>query len=101
MAAEPENPSQAIDMMVPVTTVHIALMVALAMLAVLTIVWGSILSRRRRNAERQVQENFEVAEEHGATCRPTVSSDGTKVATPSADVPEAPSGAADASRLRS
>lgn len=95
MAAKPENPSQAIDLMVPITAVHIALMVALAVLAVLTIVWGSILVRRRRNAEKQVQENFEVAEEHGATHAPTVSADGTEVATLSADVPEAPAGVRD------
>ncbi|WP_242138648.1 helix-hairpin-helix domain-containing protein [Sphingomonas sp. TREG-RG-20F-R18-01] len=88
MAATPDNPNQAIDFMVPITTVHVALMVVLAVLAVATIVWGSMLARRRRNARKQVQENFEVAEAHGATHEPTVSADGTEVATLSSDVPE-------------
>ncbi|WP_242186220.1 hypothetical protein [Sphingomonas sp. CARO-RG-8B-R24-01] len=96
MAATPDNPNQAIDFMVPITTVHVALMVVLAVLAVATIVWGSMLARRRRNARKQVQENFEVAEAHGATHEPTVSADGTEVATLSSDVPERPSGPAEA-----
>lgn len=90
MAATPENPNQAIDLMLPITTVHLTLMIVLAVLAVATIVWGSILVRRRKNARKQVEANFEVAEAHGATHEPTVSADGTQVATPSDDVPEEP-----------
>jgi len=90
MAASPENPNQAIDFMMPITTVHVALMVVLAVLAVATIVWGSTLARRRRNAAKQVERNFEIAEANGATQEPSVSPDGTQVATPSEDVPERP-----------
>ncbi|RZM10430.1 MAG: hypothetical protein EOP67_68465, partial [Sphingomonas sp.] len=90
MAASPENPNQAIDFMLPITTVHVVLMVVLAVAAIATIVWGSMLARRRKNAQKQVEENFEVAEAHGATSQPTVSADGTEVATVSSDVPEAP-----------
>ncbi|WP_010160947.1 helix-hairpin-helix domain-containing protein [Sphingomonas sp. PAMC 26617] len=90
MAASPENPNQAIDFMLPITTVHVALMVVLAIAAVATIIWGSMLARRRKNAEKQVEKNFEVAEAHGATHEPSVSADGTQVATMSADVPERP-----------
>ena len=90
MAATPDNPNQAIDFMVPITTAHIILMIVLAVAAVATIIWGSTLARRRRNARKQVAENFETAEAHGATHEPTVSSDGTQVATLSDDVPEDP-----------
>ena len=90
MAATPDNPNQAIDFMVPITTAHIILMIVLAVAAVATIIWGSTLARRRRNARKQVAENFETAEAHGATHEPTVSSDGTQVATLSDDVPKDP-----------
>ena len=90
MAATPDNPNQAIDFMVPITTAHIILMIVLAVAAVATIIWGSTLARRRRNARKQVAENFETAEAHGATHEPTVSSDGTQVATLSDDVLEDP-----------
>jgi len=90
MAATPENPNQAIDFMMPITTVHVALMVVLAVLAVATIVWGSRLARRRKHAAKQVERNFEIAEANGATQEPTVSADGTQVAPLSEDVPKRP-----------
>ena len=90
MAATPENPNQAIDFMMPITTVHVVLMVVLAVLAVATIVWGSTLARRRRNATKQVERNFEIAEANGATQEPSVFADGTQAATLSEDVPERP-----------
>lgn len=90
MAATPENPNQAIDFMMPITTAHVALMVVLAVLAVATIVWGSILVRRRKGAAKQVERNFEIAEANGATHEPTVSPDGTQVTTLSEDVAEQP-----------
>jgi predicted flap endonuclease-1-like 5' DNA nuclease len=72
MASGPQNPNQAIDVMGPITTVHIVLMAALAIAAVLAIWWGTVLRRRRAEAETQVDEDFAIAEEHGATTPATV-----------------------------
>lgn len=87
MAAAPQNPEQAIDLMSGVTFTHMVLMAALAFAALLVIWWGATLRRRRKRAERQVVENFEVAEEHGATSEPATHVGGEGVATRSADVP--------------
>lgn len=89
MAAAPQNPNQAIDAMVPVTAAHVVLMALLALAALLTIWWGSVLYRRRKRAAAQVRENFEVAEAHGATTEPAATVPDAQTATLSADVPEA------------
>jgi predicted flap endonuclease-1-like 5' DNA nuclease len=88
MSSGPQNPNQAIDVMTPITVGHVILMIVLA-LAALAIIWyGTILHRRRKAAQQQVDENFAVAEEHGATNEPTTASlDGP--ADVSADVPVA------------
>ena len=88
MASAPQNPTEAIDAMGAVTTVHLVLLALLALAAVLTIWWGSVLYRRRKTATRQVRENYETAEAHGATCEPTESTPGAETATISADVPD-------------
>ena len=77
MAAGPQNPNQAIDVMVPITVTHVVLMIVLAVLVIAGIWWGTVLQRRRKAAQTQVDEDFAVAEEHGATTQPTaLSSDG-------------------------
>ena len=95
MAAGPQNPNQAIDVMGPITVTHVILMAALALAAIAAIWYGAILRRRRAAAQEQVDENFETAREHGATHEPTaVSIDATP--TLSDDVPEADVGVATA-----
>jgi len=77
MAAAPQNPSQAVDMMAPITITHVILMIVLAAAALAAIWWGTVLRRRRAAAQEQVEENFAIAERHGATTEPTaISSDG-------------------------
>uniref|UniRef100_UPI0035CA7950 helix-hairpin-helix domain-containing protein n=1 Tax=uncultured Sphingomonas sp. TaxID=158754 RepID=UPI0035CA7950 len=88
MSSGPQNPNQAIDVMTPITITHVILMVALAVAALAIIWWGTILHRRRKAAQEQVDENFAVAEEHGATNEPSTETlDGA--AKVSADVPQA------------
>lgn len=84
MAADPQNPNQAIDMMSTITVMHVALMAVLALAMIATIWWGTKLARRRRDAQKQVDEDFAIAEKHGAVTQPTVSID--DVTTVSADV---------------
>ncbi len=92
MSSGPQNPNQAIDVMVPITVSHVILMIVLAAAAVAILWYGTLLHRRRKNAEKQVEENFAVAEEHGATAAPgTASIDGTPAV--SSDVPGAADGA--------
>ena len=95
MAAAPQNPSQAIDMMTPITVTHVILMIALALAAVAIIWWGIVLRRRRAAAQEQVEENFEIAREHGATTEPTATMDAPIEV--SADVPE---GASDLNQIK-
>jgi predicted flap endonuclease-1-like 5' DNA nuclease len=88
MSSGPQNPNQAIDVMTPITVGHVILMIALALAALAVIWWGTILHRRRKKAQAQVDENFAVAEEHGATNEASAASlDGT--AAVSDDVPVA------------
>lgn len=87
MSSGPQNPNQAIDVMVPITVSHVILMVALAAAAIAILIYGTIIARRRRNAAKQVEENFAIAEEHGATAEPgTASINGTPAV--SSDVPK-------------
>lgn len=72
MASGPQNPNQALDLMGPITTVHVVLMAALAIAAVLAIWWGTVLRRRRAEAESQVEDDFAAAEKHGAITPATV-----------------------------
>jgi predicted flap endonuclease-1-like 5' DNA nuclease len=72
MSSGPQSPNQAIDMVGPITVTHIVLMAALALAAILAIWWGTVLRRRRAEAEQQMEEDFTVAEEHGATTPATV-----------------------------
>lgn len=88
MAAQPQNPEQAIDLMGPITITHLVLMLALAAAAILVIWYGALLRRRRKRAEAQVEDNFEVAEEKGATAQAATSVDAQGIATRSADVPQ-------------
>ncbi|WP_242152127.1 hypothetical protein [Sphingomonas sp. BAUL-RG-20F-R05-02] len=67
-----QHSTASIDLMGPITMVHIVLMIVLAAAAILIIWWGSVLRRRRRQADRQVAENREIAEEAGATAPPAV-----------------------------
>ena len=94
MAAVPQNPQQAIDVMSSVTLTHVALMLALALAAILIIWWGAVLRHRRKVAQQQVEHDFKVAEEKGATAAPAESVDAEGVATPSADVPQPARGSA-------
>lgn len=82
------NTTHAIDMMSAITVTHVVLMVALGIAALGILWWGTVLHRRRKAAQEQVDRDFAVAEEHGATSEPTaVSSDGAVGL--SADVPSA------------
>ena len=77
MAASPQNPNQAVDMMVPITITHVVLMLVLAVLAIVGIWWGTVLRRRNAAAQKRMAEDFAIAEAHGATTEPTaISSDG-------------------------
>lgn len=87
MASGPQNPNQAIDVMVPITIAHVIVMAALAIAALLAIWWGAVLHRRRRAAEQQVDRDFAVAEQHGATRPATVEGLGGKAVTPPAEAP--------------
>jgi len=69
-----QHSTASIDAMGAISTVHIALMVVLAIAAILVIWWGSVLRRRRRQADEQVAENREIAEDAGATAPPAVGS---------------------------
>jgi predicted flap endonuclease-1-like 5' DNA nuclease len=69
-----QHSTASIDLMGPITTVHIVLMIVLAAAAILVIWWGSVLRRRRRDADREVAENREIAQEAGATAPPAVES---------------------------
>lgn len=82
----PQNPNQAIDVMAPITILHVALMAALVLAAFAVIWWGTVQHRRRKAAERQVERDFAVARDHGATTVPGAESvEGPP--TLSADVP--------------
>ncbi|MFA6123070.1 MAG: helix-hairpin-helix domain-containing protein [Sphingomonas sp.] len=72
MSSGPQSPNQAIDIVGPITVTHVVLMAALALAAILAIWWGTVLRRRRAEAEQQMEEDFTVAEEHGATTPATV-----------------------------
>lgn len=94
MAAGPQNPNQAIDMMVPITVTHVILILVLAVLAIAGIWWGTVLRRRNAAAQQQMAEDFAVAEEHNATTEPTaVSSDGAVSDVRAEPVAEAPAAA--------
>ena len=86
MAAAPQNPNEAVDMMVPITITHVILMAVLAALVIAGIWWGTVLRRRRKAAQKQVDEDFAVAEQHGATTQPTAVSSDSAVS----DVPTEP-----------
>jgi len=86
-----QHSTASIDLMGPITIVHIVLMIVLAAAAILIIWWGSVLRRRRRQADRQVAENREIAEEAGATAPPAVESPmGSDVPATSRREPERP-----------
>ncbi|CAN5330206.1 hypothetical protein BH10PSE15_BH10PSE15_18430 [soil metagenome] len=87
-----QHSTAAIDMMGPITVVHIVLMIVLAAAAIAVIWWGGVLRRRRRGAEDQVAHNREVAEEAGATAPPAVQS-GLSEDAPATAVPAAPESA--------
>ena len=87
MAAGPQNPNQAIDVMGPITVTHVILMAVLAFATIAAIWYGAVLRRRRNAAAEQVDENFETAREHGATHEPTAVSINTAPIL-SDDVPE-------------
>ncbi|WP_353203852.1 hypothetical protein [Sphingomonas sp.] len=91
MAAGPQNPNQAVDMMVPITITHVVLMLILAALAIAAILWGTVLRRRNAAAKKQMTEDFAMAEAHGATTEPTaVSSDGAISDVPAEPATDAP-----------
>ncbi len=91
MAAGPQNPNDAVDMMVPITITHVILMLILAVAVIVGIWWGMVLKRRRDAAQKQMEADFAIAEEHGATTRPTaLSSDGAVSDTPGEPVANAP-----------
>ena len=91
MAAGPQNPNQAVDMMVPITITHVVLMLILAVLAIAAILWGTVLRRRNAAAKQQMAEDFATAEAHGATTEPTaISSDGAVTDIPAVPVPDVP-----------
>jgi len=69
-----QHSTASIDAMGAISTVHIVLMVLLAIAAILVIWWGRVLRRRRREADEQVAENREIAEEAGATAPPSIES---------------------------
>jgi predicted flap endonuclease-1-like 5' DNA nuclease len=69
-----QHSTASIDFMGSITIVHIVLMAVLAAAAILVIWYGSVLRRRRREADRQVAENREIAEEAGATAPSAVES---------------------------
>jgi len=69
-----QHSTASIDAMGAISTVHIVLMIVLAVAAILVIWWGAVLRRRRREADEQVAENREIAEDAGATAPPTVES---------------------------
>ncbi len=85
MTVDPQHTNQAIDTMSAITVTHIVLMGVLAALALAAIWWGATLARRRKDARKQVDENFATAEKHGAVTQPTASID--DATTLSADVP--------------
>lgn len=94
MSSGPQNPNQAIDVMTPITIGHVILMIVLALAAVAIIWYGTILHRRRKAAREQVDANFTVAEEHGATSEPsTASLDGTAPVSDDVPVARAPDAA--------
>lgn len=88
MAADPQHTNQAIDIMGPITVTHVVLMALLAIAMIAAIWWGTILAHRRKAAQKQVDENFAVAEDHGAVTEPTTESI-EETTTVSADVPKA------------
>lgn len=90
MAAGPQNPNEAVDMMVPITITHVVLMVALAALVIVGIIWGTVLKRRRKAAREQVEANFAIAEEHGATTEPSATSEGAPAVPNETPAPEVP-----------
>ena len=97
MAAAPQNPNQAIDVMGPITTAHVVLMIVLAALALAAIWYGALLSRRRRAARDQVDADFETAQAHDATHAPSADTTaGNRTPTLSADVPAGETAAAPA-----
>ena len=97
MAAGPQNPNEAVNMMASVTTTHVILIAILALLTLAGIWWGSVLRRRRKAAQEQVAADFKIAEQHGATTEPTaVSSDGAVADVPETVNPPAPVEAAPA-----
>ena len=95
MAAAPQNPNQAIDMMASITVTHVILMIVLAALALAAIWYGALLGRRRRAASDQVDADFETAQAHDATHAPsadTAAIDQTPIL--SADLPAGETAAA-------
>ena len=98
MAAGPQNPNQAVDMMASITVTHVILMLVLAVLVIAGIWWGTVLRRRNAAAQKQMADDFAVAEERGATTEPTaISSDGAVsdvLAEPVAEAPTAETPAA-------
>lgn len=104
MAAAPQNPAQAIDVMGPITVAHVTLLVALAVAALLVIWWGTVLRVRRKRADKDVAAHFEAAVEHGATADPAPATATTAGAAPgsvpvSADVPQPAASVAGATDL--
>lgn len=69
-----QHSNAAIDVMGPITIVHVVLMIVLAIVAILIIWWGGVLRRRRSEADRQVAHDRAIAEEAGATTPPAVAS---------------------------
>lgn len=89
MAEGPNNPNEAVDMMASITVTHVILMLVLAVLAIAGIWWGTVLRRRNAAAQKQMAEDFAVAEAHGATTEPTaISSDGAVSDVPVAPLPD-------------
>lgn len=88
MAVDPQHTNNAIDAMSAVTTIHVVLMAALAVVMIAAIWYGATLARRRKTAQAQVREDFETAKQHDAVTKPTASIDDP--APLSADVAQTP-----------
>lgn len=87
-----------------ITTLHIVLMALLAAAAIAIILWGTLLSRRRRAAQAQVEADFAVARDHGAVAEPNaVTPEGTPIlsdAVPEEKAPQPADAASDLTRLK-
>lgn len=86
MAVDPQHTNQAIDTMSAITVTHVVLMAVLAIAMIVAIFYGMKLARRRKAAAGQVEKDFAVAEDHGATTAPDTSVEGAPAV--SADAPE-------------